>query len=107
VRLLPEDSGVIEQLQEFPGDGHDGLVGRLAPGQPLVLLLPVRIGVHRNLGGLHQHPAQFPAPLPGDPPGAMRLAAVVNARPQPGISHQVLGRREARNETEEEMCQYV
>ena len=74
---------VPDDDEELAGDGNDGLVGGFAPGEPLELFFPVGMGVDGDPGGLDEDPTQAFAPLLGDAPRAMRLAAVVDMAPRP------------------------
>jgi hypothetical protein len=71
--------------------------------QPLVLLLPVRMALHRVLRGRHHGCPQIPPSGPstplrtcfGDAARAVRLAAVVYSRTHASIADQMAGIREA------------
>ncbi len=63
--------------------------------EPGRLPFPVGMGVDRTPGRLDEHEAQVTPALLGDVPGALRLARSVDACPQAGATHQLLGDGEA------------
>ena len=85
---------VPDRHQDLAGDGDDGHVGGLAPGEALELLLPVGRLLHRHPSGLDKDAAQVAASLFGDALPPMGLAAVVDTGARSGVAHRVLGRRE-------------